>query len=84
MAEATIPLAGALRLGFITLRANNSHLGDLLVLPLHRFHPIVGQETTRDKQLCPRVLLAQQAYSNSLLFFRLTSGAKNFKGLPVS
>ena len=33
MAEATIPLAGALRLGFITLRANNGHLGDLLVQP---------------------------------------------------
>ena len=58
LAEATIPLAGALRLGFITLRANNCHLGDLLFLP-HLFHPIVGQEGTRDKQLCPCVLLAQ-------------------------
>jgi hypothetical protein len=51
LAEATILLADALRLGLIALRAKDEHLHDLLVERTNPVQAILGQVSTRDKRV---------------------------------
>src|SRR6266849_914084 len=66
LAEAAVLVAGALGLGFIALRADDGHLGDLLFQSARPLHPILGQEVTRDKQHCPSLLLTRRVHSGFL------------------